>query len=654
MRIPVTIDGTAFLGEGIVGPLTVDVPNLVWATPEGAALPTTGASIPERGSPTNKTIKQRTTLEAEGSGPSGAHPFLRRISLRQAAVSLSLELPVVTQETSGSKGWVKEVGEIGLAISWPLGEEERKALSGRKRGLAVWVNARALLSSPEVFVRAAIEVREAVGPSRVLWVPRVAIPSNLAFLHYLGIDLLDTIEGLFAAGQGSWLFPEMDLQEEDGAVAGAPPPAGTPCPCPSCQETQRSLSSRVVHANWQYGEEEEKVRFFIRQHRLRELVEARTVSHPALAEMLRYLDTNGYNYQETSSPVVSKSSRPYGIEEAYSRPEMERFRRNLIARYVPPPPKRILVLIPCSYTKPYASSPTHRAFARAYGTTRSPHAVHPVSVTSPLGVVPRELENFYPARNYDIPVTGRWSEEEKHWVTDGVNHLIQKGKYAKIVVHLSEDEFAWLKGVLPSSENTLWTAGTSGPASKTALASLESTVKQFPTFPVSYEKIRMEEAKASVAFQFSQEVAASLFEGMVRLRGPPWFLTLMGEDSSVLATWREDRGFWRLTTKGGAKVFQQAKDWWVTVEEGVTLKGDIFAPGVLAAGREVRVGGDVLLVKGGELVGVGESVVPGPWFGRLERGLAVRVRHRVGDQGSSDAARVGGEEEMNKDSLSPE
>jgi archaeosine synthase len=634
MRIPVTIDGTAFLGEGSVGPLAVDLPNLLWAAPEGSSL----ASAPER-----------TILQARDPSSSGTHPFVRQVSLKQGDQMLSLDLPVDTQEVSGGKGQVEKIGDGAWAVSWPLGEEELTVLKGKERGLVVWVNARAFLSSTEGFVQAAIGIREAAGPSRVIWAPRVAVPSNLAFLHYLGIDLLDTTEGLFAAGQGNWLFPEMDLEGENSVAR--PSPAGSPCKCKGCQGGGKDIASRVEHANWQYGEEEERVRFFLREHRLRELVEARVVSHPALGEMLRYLDTIGYSFQEIHAPVTSKGSRPYAIEAAYARPEMERYRRTFLERYLPPPSKRILILIPCSYTKPYSSSPTHRAFARAYGSTRSPQVVHAVSVTSPLGVVPRELENFYPARNYDIPVTGKWNDDEKRWVTDGVNHLIQKGHYERVVVHLPEDEFAWLKQLLPPSENTLWTAGASNPSTKAALASLEGVMKQFPVFPVSHELIRIEEAKASVAFQFSQEIANALFEGKVRLRGPPWFVSLMAENSSVLATWREDRGFWRLTINGAAKVFAQAGDWCATVEGGVTLKGDIFAPGVLAAGKEVRVGSDVILVKEGDLAGVGESVIPGPWYGRLERGLAVKVRHRVGDQETSEDLQAGGETEMKKDSL---
>ena len=33
-------------------------------------------------------------------------------------------------------------------------------------------------------------------------------------------------------------------------------------------------------------------------------------------------------------------------------------------------------------------------------------------VTSPLGLVPRDLEEVWPAGHYDIPVTGDWTQDE--------------------------------------------------------------------------------------------------------------------------------------------------------------------------------------------------------------------------------------------------
>ena len=39
-------------------------------------------------------------------------------------------------------------------------------------------------------------------------------------------------------------------------------------------------------------------------------------------------------------------------------------------------------------------------------------------VTSPLGLVPRDLEEVWPAGHYDIPVTGDWTQDEINRVED--------------------------------------------------------------------------------------------------------------------------------------------------------------------------------------------------------------------------------------------
>jgi archaeosine synthase len=436
--------------------------------------------------------------------------------------------------------------------------------------------------------------------------------------------MLDTTEGLHQAGEGKWLFPEMDLDADDSRMV---PPEGTHCQCRACSEGLADLHSRVSHANAQYHEEEGRVRFFLGQGRLRELVEARTVSHPALGEMLRHFDTLGLGYQEAHAPVVSRAERPYGISESYLRPEMERFRRRFVERYAPPGSKRTLALFPCSYTKPYSNSPTHRAFSKAIGAARKSYLIHTVSVTSPLGVVPRDLENTYPARNYDIPVTGRWTEEERTWVREGLRALMERGGYVRTIVHLPEEEFSWLGKVLSPSEKCVWTVGSMSPTSKAALLNLENEARRLPTEPISLERVRVDEARSSLSYQFSPKIADALLDGEVSLRGPRWFLSLDQSGTGVLATWKEDRGLWRLTMLGASKILAEARDWCVEVDKGITLKGDLFAPGAQSGGSELRIGSDALLVEDGRLVGIGEAVVPGTWMGRLEHGLVVRVRH---------------------------
>ena len=68
----------------------------------------------------------------------------------------------------------------------------------------------------------------------------------------------------------------------------------------------------------------------------------------------------------------------------------------------------VLILLPCSARKPYSSSRSHKAFRRAINHS----SAHEVVVTSPLGLVPRDLEEVWPAGHYDIPVTGDWTLDE--------------------------------------------------------------------------------------------------------------------------------------------------------------------------------------------------------------------------------------------------
>ena len=68
---------------------------------------------------------------------------------------------------------------------------------------------------------------------------------------------------------------------------------------------------------------------------------------------------------------------------------------------------KFLILLPCS-ARNLSYVKIHRKFLDAIGNS----AFHEVMVTSPLGLVPRDLEEVWPASHYDIPVTGEWSLDE--------------------------------------------------------------------------------------------------------------------------------------------------------------------------------------------------------------------------------------------------
>jgi archaeosine synthase len=596
MRILEGLDGPALRGRGTVGRLAFPLPGLIWA------------SLPDRPSP------RPGDLWVAGMEPPAE--MERSLRLGQGELSLELRLPVATPEVEAKEPMAIPAAERVLGVRTPLSSGTVSLLQKDPFDLVLWTNARSAWTDPERFVRELIALRRAAGPAPLLWAPRVALPGRLALLHALGIDLLDTTEGLLRAAEGHRVWAE-------GGVDRDVPEA----------VSREELFRRLLQVEEEYAQEEERVRRFLQGGRLRELVESRLPFEPALGEVLRYADGEGYPFQEEHAPVVGSGVRPYGTKEAQYRPEMERYRRRFLTRYRPPPGKELLLLVPCSKTKPYSRSPSHRRILRAISEDGPSPGIHVVSLTSPLGVVPQELEGVFPAAHYDIPVTGNWDGEERGWVLQALRHLVKVHAYRGILVHLPREEMDWVREALPSGPEVLWTVeGTEGVTSAAALRSLARALRAFreANGPSQVRPMRMvrEELASLAGFQFGPDVAERLFPPGVRLQGRPWFQRLVDGKGETLATWKEESGLLRLTVPGGLLVRPRAAHYSVEVRGGVELKGDLFAPGAKGAGGEVRIGDEVLLVRGEEFLGVGEARVPGPWMGQLPRGMVVKVRHR--------------------------
>ncbi|MFO1532494.1 MAG: DUF5591 domain-containing protein, partial [Thermoplasmatota archaeon] len=130
-------------------------------------------------------------------------------------------------------------------------------------------------------------------------------------------------------------------------------------------------------------------------------------------------------------------------------PEVEAFRRTFRDAYEPPRGARVLVLMPCSQRKPYKTSRSHRAMGRVLDDSGIRPLLHEVMITSPLGLVPREVEDIYPANEYDIPVTGHWSRDEEAAVKEQLAALLEKQDYEHVVVHAGQATFDILRHLLP-------------------------------------------------------------------------------------------------------------------------------------------------------------------------------------------------------------
>ena len=463
--------------------------------------------------------------------------------------------------------------------------------------MVVVPNAYELRKDPRRIVDAVVRLREACGFGRLLCMLGIGGPSTVALLSYMGVDVFDDSLPRAAGLEHVLLMPEAEVAMGDGDVVGA------------------NIDYMVA--------ELAKTRMFIEADRLRELADQRSFSSPSNVALLRLYDQNAYQYaEETCSTVGCRFS--CNSTQALRRPDLKRY-RDRMGSYRKPEHKRILLLLPCSAKKPYHISKTHRAFASAIHTAQHDTLVHEVIVTSPLGMVPRELDACYPANSYDIPVTGEWKCEEKAMIRKMVGDLIAQG-YDKVICHLGED-YELVEG-LAEMECTVVGDPTSPKSLENLDKALRAAAKGMET--VDYLVDRNNLARGLLEFQFGRDIADLLMDGDTYAIGkfPYWkFIREVDGKKIQMGMMTPERGMVSLTLEG-AEVL--AKAGYATVEiMDFELKGNLFAVGVVRADPRIRIGDEAVIVCNGEVRGVGVAEMCGREMTDLKRGIAVKVRHKV-------------------------
>ena len=463
--------------------------------------------------------------------------------------------------------------------------------------MVVVPNAYELRKDPRRIVDAVVRLREACGFGRLLCMLGIGEPSTVALLSYMGVDVFDDSLPRAAGLDHVLLMPEAEVAMGDGDVVGA------------------NIDYMVA--------ELAKTRMFIEADRLRELADQRSFSSPSNVALLRIYDQNAYQYaEETCSTVGCRFS--CNSTQALRRPDLKRY-RDRMGSYRKPEHKRILLLLPCSAKKPYHISKTHRAFASAIHTAQHDTLVHEVIVTSPLGMVPRELDACYPANSYDIPVTGEWKCEEKAMIRKMVGDLIAQG-YDKVICHLGED-YELVEG-LAEMECTVVGDPTSPKSLENLDKALRAAAKGMET--VDYLVDRNNLARGLLEFQFGRDIADLLMDGDTYAIGkfPYWkFIREVDGKKIQMGMMTPERGMVSLTLEG-AEVL--AKAGYATVEiMDFELKGNLFAVGVVRADPRIRIGDEAVIVCNGEVRGVGVAEMCGREMTDLKRGIAVKVRHKV-------------------------
>jgi Queuine tRNA-ribosyltransferases, contain PUA domain len=304
-------------------------------------------------------------------------------------------------------------------------------------------------------------------------------------------------------------------------------------------------------------------------------------------------------------------------EDTLRRAEIRRFADRVSSRYRPRFDDLPLVLVPCSARKPYSESRSHAAFHRAID-----YRGHVVSVTSPIGAVPQELELVYPAQHYDTVVTGRWTAGEREFVTDLLGRYLDRADYPRVVAHVPDDYRPVVEGALDGRRLPVaWTVD-DHPTDDDSLAALSEALAGEDRYRKRERQGRTLRALAD--YQFGDGAGDDLFGDDLAVEGryPKLVAREAGEQVAAVVPQYGSLAF----TLGGA---ERARDRGVVARVGIgdfVPHGSVLAPGVVDADDGVRVG-DEVVVEGPRAFAVGRAAMSGAEMAGSTRGVAVDVRH---------------------------
>ncbi|WP_423744149.1 archaeosine synthase subunit alpha (plasmid) [Haladaptatus sp. SPP-AMP-3] len=461
------------------------------------------------------------------------------------------------------------------------------------------------------FKDAIIDTREAIPADSALVLSGVATPENVATLVYAGVDLVDSDLAVVKGTQGKYLTTEGQHYLDDLHEL--------PCSCPACQRPVDEFTREhcVEHNVNALRAELGIVRERIRSGRLRDYIEGQARHEQWLTAAFREFDQQ-WSYVEERTPVIRNAELAAATEDSLRRVEIQRFADRVTTRYRNRF-DRPLVLLPCSAKKPYSESQSHGQYHDAIQ-----FRAHKVSMTSPIGVVPQELELTYPAQHYDSVVTGRWSEDEKEFVAEVLRRYLERNEYPRVIAHVPEEGY---RDVCERVEEALdvdfeYTVE-DHPTTTESLGNLASTL----TGESKYGKRDRQHntVRAMADYQFGDGAGDALFSELnIQSRYPK--LRVHDDDGEQLAAMVPQYGTLSFTLAGARRWVESDAPVKRVEIDAFAPHGSVLAPGVVDADDDIRPG-DEVVIEGPKAFAIGRAEMSGPEMTESTRGIATEVRH---------------------------
>ena len=356
-------------------------------------------------------------------------------------------------------------------------------------------------------------------------------------------------------------------------------------------------------------------------------------SHPMIAAIVTLIAKDKGKYLSLTS-YSSLQTNPLNFtgDEAFAHPDVLKYHQLLLRNYQLPKSKKLLILLPCSAKKPYQESKSHRAFIKSIKQASKKHFgdIQIWSLTSPIGIVPRELERIYPNMYYDLPVTGNWSYEESEKCGLILKEMVSTVDLP-IIVHVSKGYKTMVEIGLEGKQNVISWIGEK-PANMESQKTLKQNIEQ------GIERIKPSENMVSynsagleldvlVKYHHGRDCEID-FHGIKSLGRPPRPVQIQRNKIHLLS-WDVFKGKINLSLEA-AKEIAHTTEKWVIVDTDELKGSSLFAVGVIEVSEKISPDDEILIFNKSKskLLGVGAAIVSGKTMKSLNYGRVASLRKK--------------------------
>ena len=482
----------------------------------------------------------------------------------------------------------------------------------------------ALFNNQRKLTETFVKLRERLPPDVAIYLPGPISPAYYSFLVYSGIDLFDNSIAYYTSKNGYFLT-------SDGAFSVENHP---PCYCKYCISSEPDL---FKHNEMILKNAIGRIQYAIKSGTLRSLVEQDIHGSVAFAASLRIYDNNYSTNIRSRTPVISSAPLKCIGEESFSHPSVIEFRERVKERYTPDPLTKIILLLPCSARKPYSFSRSHMLFRKAIkdGDKKLLNHISELIITSPLSIVPRELENIFPARFYDIPVTGQWSSHEIDETRLILLEILKR--YPKETIILNHTHGDGYSQITKSIEETtdfeiINTSSSSHPTSKNSLSNLSSTLREISLKETNTNEKPLapqtKQIRATADFQYGPGIGKLLFPNTIKFKGKyPRDRQIFSEKQQI-ATLHKSTGFLSIFPQHAQKIIHHSYNNLKFMDDYV--KGsNIYAPGCSEADNRIHPNDEIFVIANNKIIASATAFVSGLDMNKMTSGKLAEIKKKV-------------------------